>query len=82
MAHRKPLGSTFTSTFDWRGQVPEPLDYLVSGAETWYRVVGVEEKANPAKVGLMLERIAKPTGEFHDAVVHTFEWYPRSSKAA
>lgn len=60
VAHRKPLGSVFSCTFDWRGEAPSLNDFLVSQADTWYRVVGVEEKANPAKVGLVLERIEKP----------------------
>lgn len=84
MAHRKPLGTRFTSTFDWNGQLPEPEDYLVSAAGTWYLVVGVIEKANPAKVGLCLERIASRTMievREEDAVgrhaVHPFHWYPR-----
>jgi hypothetical protein len=63
MAHRKPLGTTFTSTFDWDGPHPELGDYLVSMADTWYLVVGVQEKANPKKVGLTLERIARPPDE-------------------
>lgn len=96
MAHRKPLGSTFTSTFDWAGDFPEPDDYLVSGAGTWYRVAGVEEKSNRAKVGLMLERIAEPAGVTIVAdgdqerlvvqvgeqlhPVHPFVWYPRERR--
>lgn len=78
MAHRKPLGSTFTSTFDWEGPHPWIGDFLVSGAGTWYGVVGVEEKANPRKVGLMLERIAEPAER--DGQVHQFVWYERKRK--
>lgn len=63
MAHRKPLGSTFSTTFDWEGPQPELGDYLASQALTFYRVVGVEEKANPKKVGLVLERIADPPAD-------------------
>ncbi len=82
MAHRKPLGSTFTSTFDWEGPHPWLEDFLVSAADTWYRVVGVQEKANPRRVGLTLERIAKPAWPLseHDGQVHEFVWYDRGRR--
>ena len=73
MAHRKPLGTTFTSTFDWQGLEPGLHDALVSQAGTWYRVVGVAETAsllaalqNPDvngrryRIKLTLERVAEP----------------------
>lgn len=95
MAHRKPLGTTFTSTLDWSGEKPELLDYLRSAAGTWYRVVGVHEHSNASKVKLTEERIASPTGiegrsayprHFIDGDgvhrVHDFWWYPRDRRAA
>lgn len=95
MAHRKPLGSTFTSTFDWQGARPRLLDFLRSEAGTWYRVIGVHETANPEKVRLTEERIASPTGvegrtPFPRTIrdrdgahtVHDFHWYPRDRTRA
>jgi hypothetical protein len=89
MAHRKPLGTTCHSVCDWAGDLPVLNDALVSQAGTWYRIIGVEEKRNPAKVGLLLERVAEPevftdgTVRWPDACVgiaHDFEWYPRDKK--
>lgn len=96
MAHRKPLGTMFTSTFDWQGPHPALLDYLVSQADTWYRVVGVQEKTSPTKIGLTLERVGGPEGEVFRGpsgrcgvvegvevrLVHNFEWYPRHRRRA
>lgn len=98
MAHRKPLG-TLTSwmAFDWHGEHPLVGDYLVSDAGTWYRVAGVEEKTNGRKVGLMLERVARPPA-LDDCDTHAptrwviegtierrvfeFQWWPRDRRAA
>jgi hypothetical protein len=96
MAHRKPLGTTCRTVADWEGEHPTPGDYLVSPAVTWYRVLGVEEKANPKKVGLVLERIAPPPGllgrpdgsgplavQDDDGTFHSvfeFAWYSRDRK--
>lgn len=91
MAHRRPLGTTTQTTFDWRGEMPKIHDCLRSQAGTCYRVLGVEEKANPAKVGLMLERVAdrdeatETLVEWEDGdvgVMMEFEWYPRSPNRA
>lgn len=90
MAHRKPLGTTCRTIADWKGATPHLLDALVTSAGTWYRIVGVEEKANPAKLGLLLERqdepehlaegkVRWPDGEIGQGV-HPFEWYPRDRK--
>lgn len=78
MAHRKPLGTTCHTNADWVGERPGLGDYLVTPAETWYRVLGVEEKRNPAKIGLLLERIAGPD---RSGRVFEFEWYPRERRA-
>lgn len=92
MAHRKPLGTTCKTVADWQGPLPLLHDFLVTPAATWYRIVGVEEKRNTEKVGLVLERIAAPHGSDcatafiaeDDAVrrVHPFEWYARDRKRA
>lgn len=79
MAHRKPIGTTCHTVADWEGDRPTPGDYLVTQAGTWYRVLGVEEKANPKKLGLLLERILLPD---EDGKVFGFEWYPRDRKRA
>lgn len=50
------------------------MDYVCTQAGTYYRIVGVEEKRNPCKVGLVLERIAEPD---ESGRVWEFEWYPR-----
>jgi hypothetical protein len=96
MAHRKPLGTTCRTVADWEGETPFLLDYLVTTAGTWYRIIGMEEKANPKKLGLLLERTSPRTiievaeddlirweaeGE-HRHRVHPFEWYPRKKAAA
>lgn len=96
MAHRKPLGTLCHTNADWHGERPFLLDYLVTPAGTWYRIVGIEEKKNPSKLGLTLERVAPRTlievraddleqweadGE-HRRRVHDFEWYPRNKKRA
>lgn len=85
MAHRKPLGTTCHTNADWEGEHPALLDYLRTPANTWYRIVGIEERANPKKLGLTLERVAPRTVievREEDAVgrrgVHDFEWYSRS----
>ena len=79
VAYVATLGSvTGPMLFDWRGGNPELGDFLVSQAGTWYRVVGEEETRNPAKVKLLLERIAEPA-TLHRRV-HEFEWYPRDKK--
>lgn len=86
MAHRKPLGTTCRTTCDWLGDTPQLGDYLVTQAGTWYRVVGIEEKANPQKLGLVLERIAGPdcASPLFDwaARIFEFEWYPRDRQRA
>lgn len=97
MAHRKPLGTTCRSTLDWRGGKPNVNDALVSSAGTWYRIVGVEEKRNPDKVGVVLERVARPDRVMLASVtavgralwpddtwgiIHEFEWYSRNRKRA
>lgn len=98
MAHRKPLGSTFTGLMDWpRDSRPRPElgYYLRSAAGTWYRVVGLHETSNPDKVLLTRERIASPTGVegrspypemFIDGDgihrVLEFVWYPRKKRRA
>lgn len=78
MAHRKPLGTTFTTTLEWEGEQPELGDYLISSAGTWYRVNGVIEKENPAKVGLTLERVAGAAQDEHHVRTHPFAWYRRT----
>lgn len=92
MAHRKPLGTTFTGPLDWPRGLPriELDDYLRSAAGTWYRAAGVHETPNLDKQLLTLERIASPTGVEGRALcpdcfiedgairqVHHFVWYPR-----
>jgi len=63
--------------FDWEGGNPAIGDYLVSQAGTWYRVAGEEETRNPAKVRLVLERIAEPDAPGR---VHEFVWYRRDRR--
>jgi hypothetical protein len=91
MAHRKPLGSTCFTVADWHYELPELHDALRTVAGTWYRIVGVEAKATPARVGLMLERVAgqEPSADgvvtWSDGfagLVHEFEWYARHRRAA
>ncbi len=87
VAHRKPLGTTCRTLADWHGPLPMLGDYLVTPAGTWYLVVGIEEKRNPAKVGLVLERAAEPCMDAAECsavnpdgtvgLIHEFEWYPR-----
>lgn len=81
MAHRKPLGTTCHTNADWKGEKPVLGDYLVTPADTWYRIIGVEEKANPEKVGLLLERVARPQ-PWTKGRVHEFEWYLRDRRRA
>jgi hypothetical protein len=93
VAHRKPLGTTWRGPIDWEGPLPALGDFLRSEAGTWYRIVGIEETANPKRPRLVHERVASPTGVEGRAPyprvvadtdgahrVHDFYWYPRERR--
>lgn len=89
LAHRKPLGTTWRGPIDWQGPLPQLRDYLCSTAGTWYRIVGIEETANPQRPVLVQERVADQTDhepgvvlehDGHLANVHPFWWYSRDKR--
>lgn len=81
MPHRKPLGTLCRTNCDWDGPPPALGDYLVTPAETWYRVAGIEETARPSKLNLVLERVSREQADAEPAPVHAFHWYERRRRA-